>query len=158
MAKTIRAIVIDPFLQEVREIQMGTGIKDLYEAIGCSCVQTVAIAGSRNVAWVDEEGLLKPDLAHGWYPKGWGQQPLMGLAVITECDKNGDIASTQATVEQVRRIIGGWHQGSGPEPVIKLWSAGDKCQMCDQRVLTDEDIRKAFSTGRALCSRCRREP
>lgn len=154
----IRAIVIDPEMMDLREEMIEPTIGALYQVIGCETVATIPIrgAGDRQICWVDDDALLK-NLEHGWVPFGWGSQPLMGKAVITDLDPHGDLASTKASVAQIARTIGRWHQGAGPRPEIKVFTSGSNCSMCDQRTLTADDLIAAFGTGRALCARCRGE-
>jgi hypothetical protein len=60
----MRAILIDPHLQQVREVDVAekdgdADLASLREHIGCEWVQTVSLGGGIQL-WIDEEGMLKP--------------------------------------------------------------------------------------------------
>lgn len=62
----MRAILIDPFEKTVKEVVVDhddeTGLKPIYELLGCSLVQTVRL-GRNLIMLVDEEGSFVRDNA-----------------------------------------------------------------------------------------------
>lgn len=155
----IRAIVIDPAMRTVYEHHIEPTLDAIRDVIGTNgCIKVVPIAtGDRAgpVVWVDEEGLLK-DLQYGWVPIGWGKRAIMGKGVVTELDFDGYPTPTNAAPWSILGMVDNWHKGESPPAFMSVWSVGDNCQMCDQRKLDQNDLIAAFSTGRALCGRCRR--
>lgn len=98
----MRAILIDPFKQEVKEINLDKEnlLQELYNTIGCSCVEKVYIARSIDII-VDEEGLYKETPAFQFGP----QMILHGRAVIVNVDREeGEWIDTDVSVESVEKI------------------------------------------------------
>lgn len=91
----MRAILIDAVNRLIKEVEIGTGIADIYKNIGCD---TFAVAGNFNEndnnlldsLLVDDEGLLKPDLPiFSFSPPGWQmQKEFAGNGLITGVDYN----------------------------------------------------------------------
>lgn len=56
----MRAILIDPFKEEVKEIDLNKDnlLKDLYDTIGCTTVERIGITDGADLI-IDEEGLFK---------------------------------------------------------------------------------------------------
>lgn len=118
---TIRAILIDPFTREVKEIQIQTGLKHFYEAIGCSLVEVVRPHPQVD-CWIDEEGLFVEDQA--FFQFEGGDQPLAGRAILCSHDEDGNTTSAPSwlTTRDVKSIITwlGDMADNRPEPVFEI--------------------------------------
>lgn len=55
----MRAILIDPFLQLITEVQLADDIADYYRLIGCERFAVAAELPNGDDIFVDDEGLLK---------------------------------------------------------------------------------------------------
>jgi hypothetical protein len=94
--KKHRAILIDAENRIIKEVELGEGIQDIYNNIGCD---TFAVAGNFNEdpetklldsLLVDDEGLLTPGKpVFSFNPPGWGMQTeFAGNGLITGVDYN----------------------------------------------------------------------
>lgn len=98
----MRAILIDPFKQEVKEINLNKEnlLQELYDTIGCSYVEKVSIGRNIDII-VDEEGLYKETPAFQFGP----QIVLHGRAVIVNVDvEEGEWIDTDVSVGLVEKI------------------------------------------------------
>ena len=103
MSKSFKGFIIDPTEMKITacEIEEPT-LQCLYKAIGCRCV-TIAYLNDNHVAWVDDEGLLKPNSVFriATYP----YQPLAGKAVILGASPSGNHKDCTLTLEQIKSQV-----------------------------------------------------
>lgn len=97
----LRAVLIDPYKQQVKEVRVRQGnTDDIYGMIGCSLF-TLASFYPRQVrrnseilsdvqhdVYVDDEGLFKPDQRY-WFNKATGQV-LAGKGLVLALDDDGN--------------------------------------------------------------------
>jgi len=107
--KNIRAILIDPFTQTVKEVNTATGIDALYALLDCTCITITGISfGRKGLDMIlDDEGLLK-DPEHQRYFKYQNlAQPFAGRALLTSSDRKGNTVSIPHDVyaEHVARDV-----------------------------------------------------
>ena len=115
--KKITAIKIDVEKQEVYSIEIDKGLKGLYTAIGCTCVDRIVL-DDRNDLWLDDEGLLKNPQPDKFSVKGY-VRPLAGNALICGYNRDGETISTTLKPEQIQPLITFWGELELPiEPAI----------------------------------------
>lgn len=99
-----KAILIDPSILSVSEITVPYDYVSIQDLIGCRCFTCVRI-DEKNVAYVDDEGLIN-GTEHGIkfneevYP-----EPIAGKVVILGDDVQGDSCDTTLCADDVDRMI-----------------------------------------------------
>ena len=99
----LRAVLIDPYKQRVKEIRVKSGrqtINDIYGVIGCSLFTLASfypravrrgseiLTNVQHDVYVDDEGLFKPDQRF-WFNKATGQV-LAGKGLVLALDDEGN--------------------------------------------------------------------
>jgi len=96
----MRAFLIDPFRQEVTEINYSGDFKQIYDLIDAEIFDVARLNAKGDGIFVDDEGLYAEDqrfFLHKSYP-----QPLAGKGLVLGCDvETGDTASATMTLEQL---------------------------------------------------------
>lgn len=98
----MRAIVIDPFKKEVKEVNLNKDnlLQDLYNTIGCTTVESVGLKGGVDVI-VDEEGLFKSSPAFMLGPI----VTLHGRAVIVNVnEEEGEWIATNISLDLIKEL------------------------------------------------------
>lgn len=116
----MKAIKIDVVNKTVSEITIGTGFKDLCNALESGGYERVRISPTESL-WVDDEGLLK-DKPLGAFDIECYPQTLSGHGVIFGVDGMGESVDTALTVEQVKQMITFRDPAELPEPSISFIS------------------------------------
>lgn len=98
----MKAILIDPFEETVKEIEYNGDFKHIYELIGADCFDAVRISREDSI-FVDDNGLMN-NPTHFFMHEGY-PNPLAGKGLILGCDENGDSISPVTTVEEVRSKV-----------------------------------------------------
>jgi len=98
--KKIRAILIDPFAQSVREVNTSTGIDALYNMLNCTCITITSLALDRTRfdLILDDEGLLKDPEHQKYFKWGISSQPFAGMALLTSTNSEGDTISLHKSI------------------------------------------------------------
>ena len=93
--------VIDPFNKTVTKVDWDGNYQSIYGHIGADCFDTCRFTrDNRDCAFVDDEGLFKPDQAFfliGEYPT-----PLAGKALVLGTDEAGDSISPQTFMTDLK--------------------------------------------------------
>jgi hypothetical protein len=98
----MKAILIDPFEQTVKEVQYSGDFRDIYKLIEAECFDCARIKG-RDGIFVDDEGLLNAPthfFEHSEY-----HSPLAGKGLIVGCDEEGESADCQTTLDEVKAKV-----------------------------------------------------
>lgn len=107
--KTIQAILIDPFLEKVSEVQVQNNLQGYYQAIGCDTITITSLSfGKKNLDMIlDDEGLLKNPDSQRYFKYKLFSQPFAGRALLVSSDRQGNTISVPHDVyhEQVERDI-----------------------------------------------------
>lgn len=93
--KTVRAILIDPFLEKVSEVTIGTDLEQLYTTLGCDLITITRLGVGRDALdmILDDEGLLKDPSSQKYFKYKLFSQPFAGRALLVTSDKGGNTAS-----------------------------------------------------------------
>jgi hypothetical protein len=109
----MRAILIDAVAKTVTKIESTGALQDLYQILGCDCVDARTIAGMLyEPAWhsvfVDDEGLLREppethyfEIAHEHGTTG----PIGGRGLVIGGDKEGKNIAATMTLDEVRAMV-----------------------------------------------------
>ena len=103
MTKSFKGFLIDPTAETITEVQVEKPtLESLYKLTDCRCV-TIAYLQDNHVAWVDDEGLLKPNSVFriSTYP----YQPLAGKAVILGASPSGNHKDCNLSLEEITKQV-----------------------------------------------------
>jgi hypothetical protein len=96
----MRAFLIDPFRQEVTEVNYSGDYKQICEFIDAELFDVARLNANGDGIYVDDEGLYAEDqrfFQHKFYPN-----PLAGKGLVLGCDMDtGESASASMTLEQL---------------------------------------------------------
>lgn len=98
----MRVILIDPFKQEVKEINLNKDnlLQELYDTIGCTTVERVGMQGGIDLI-IDEEGLFKSSPA---FMMGENMM-LHGRAVLVDVDiEEGEWIDSTVSLGLVEKV------------------------------------------------------
>jgi hypothetical protein len=98
----MKAILIDPFEQTVKEVDYSGDFRDIYKLIDAECFDCARIKGTDGI-FVDDEGLLNAPthfFEHSEYPS-----PLAGKGLIVGCDEEGESADCKTTLDEVKAKV-----------------------------------------------------
>ena len=103
MVEKLKAVLIDAENQEVRNIEIFTGLDAKYAAIKCSCVDCLSLSKDVDL-WLDDEGFINGTR----YGFKFGTKLLAGNALILNHNGKGDSISTHITAEIISPLITFW--------------------------------------------------
>jgi hypothetical protein len=96
----MRAFLIDPFKQEVTEINYSGDFHQIYDLIDAETFDVARLNANGDGIYVDDEGLYAEDVRffqHRFYP-----QPLAGKGLVLGCDmETGESAPASMTLAQL---------------------------------------------------------
>jgi len=98
----MKAILIDPALHAITEIEYDGSMQMIYESIDATLFDSVSLNEHRDIVYVDDEGLYK-DNAYWRY--GEYSQPLAGKGFVLGTNHEGESISPTITVEQLEAQI-----------------------------------------------------
>jgi len=98
--KNVRAILIDPFLEKVSEVKIGTDLEQLYSTLGCDLITITRLGVGVNALdmILDDEGLLKNSEEQRYFKYKLFSQPFAGKALLVCSDKMGNTTSVPDTL------------------------------------------------------------
>ena len=110
----IKGLLINPEDESITEIEIRKGggcLQDLYDKIGCDCVDcirhgiilTLSRVNKKDDIWIDDEGMLKADQRPFWRLPLY-QQDIAGRGVVLSVDDEGDCISHTLTAEQIEEL------------------------------------------------------
>jgi hypothetical protein len=104
MSRVIKAVLIDPYKEEVTNIEYdASDYKNIYPLIHCDIFTVVRLGGDDDVL-VDDEGLLKVNKDTKFFMLNDYPQPLAGYGLITGVDpEEGETISAHRDAEYYLR-------------------------------------------------------
>ncbi len=98
----MRAILIDPLTQEVREVQIKAELKEYYNVIGngCNLVDCPLKFENGDALYIDDEGLYHENIG-AFIMRDW-DNPVMGRALIVGTDQEGNTVDAVTDIEEVK--------------------------------------------------------
>lgn len=103
MSKVIKAILIEVAERQVREIEIETGLRPMYEILDCQTVERFPL-DRKNGLWVDEEGALATPQADKFIIRGY-PHIFAGNGLIYAHDGKGGSADTTLSADSVRTLV-----------------------------------------------------
>ena len=92
----MRAILINPFNQTIKEAVYGGDYREIYDLIGCSLFAVVRLSDVDDL-YIDDEGLLKNDNRYF----SWSGRNFAGLGLILGHDDEGETIETTYDLQEV---------------------------------------------------------
>ncbi len=99
----MKAYLIDPFQQNVTEVEFNGDYREIYKLIACDCFTTVRINAQGDVIFLDDEGLLHGPtdfFKHDSYP-----DPLAGKGLVLGTDAEGDSVAPNISFEELKAQV-----------------------------------------------------
>ncbi len=84
----MKAILIDSVNKEVKEIEIGKGIEEMYKFLQCECFTIASYLDKQDAIFVDDEGLMNGTDVFFTYEGA--HQPFAGNGLIMGCDDEGE--------------------------------------------------------------------
>lgn len=107
------AILVDSKNKEIKRVEVGDGIEDIYKHLGCDTFDIVNLGGGVDM-FIDDEGLLK----NAWVDQETGEkhnmtgiklagypQVIMGNGLIMGHNEEGESIDSPVSVEQVEAVV-----------------------------------------------------
>ena len=135
----MKAILINPKLQTINEINYSGDYKDIYKLTECStftCVYPFNL--NEDTIYLDDEGLLKQSNYCFTFRCDNGHNPILcGNALILGTDEEGESQDVESSIEMIQdRIVFVGHQAIDLGKDIKLSPL--------PTIFSDEDIARAI--------------
>ena len=112
----MKAILIDPFNKDVKEIEIGDTLQDIYDAIDCNTFDIGVFHGSTDI-YIDDEGLLKES---NRYFKTWNGNTYAGKGLLLDTDDEGNSTDVSVGILQVQSSIRFLPEGFKVEPMLMV--------------------------------------
>ena len=115
----MKAILIDVYEKEIREVDYDGTLDFIYFNLACRTFDVVRIDDVNGI-FVDDEGLLRQNQLYFEYPSSNGIFQLAGNGLILGVDDEGDSISPTLTVEDVRNKVNFLPEGFKVEPYMEV--------------------------------------
>ena len=116
----MKAILIDPFNKDVKEIEICDTLQDIYDAIDCTTFDIATFIHDsigRTDIYVDDEGLLKES---NRYFKTWNGNTYAGKGLLLDTDDEGNSTDVSVGILQVQSSIRFLPEGFKLEPMMLM--------------------------------------
>lgn len=100
----MQAVLIDPYKEEITDVEYNGDYKQIYEHIKADCFTLVRLRDNDDL-FVDDEGLLKVDANSKFFMLKDYAQPLVGYGLILGGDADGEPIAAHHTAEFYRPQI-----------------------------------------------------
>lgn len=99
----MKAILIDVVNKEVKEIEIGKGIDEMYKFLNCDCFTVASYLPNEDAIFVDDEGLMKGTDEFFTYQEA--HQPFAGNGLIMGCDEDGESVDCKISLDEVKSRV-----------------------------------------------------
>ena len=99
----MKAILIDSINKEVKEIEIGKGIDEMYKFLNCQCFTIASYLPKEDAIFVDDEGLLNGTDVFFTYEGA--HQPFAGNGLIMGCDDEGESVDCKIGLTEVKEKV-----------------------------------------------------
>lgn len=99
----MKAILIDSINKEVKEVEIGKGIDQMYEFLNCEIFTIASYLPKRDAIFVDDEGLLNGTDVFFTYEGA--HQPFAGNGLIMGSNSNGESVSCKVNLNEVKSKV-----------------------------------------------------
>jgi hypothetical protein len=100
----MKAILINPKLKRIEEVEHKGDLKSLYKLIDCRMVTCAIRLSNDDVVYADDEGLCNANL-HFFIIRDSPFQPIIGNGLVVGSDDEGGDAPCKSTLEQVKTKV-----------------------------------------------------
>ena len=111
----LRAILIDPFLRVISEVNVDNDLQSFYDILNIRTLAMVNIDNT-NSLYIDDNGLLNDN--NSLFEIASYAQPLAGRALVVAHNEEGETVETTLDIDQIRSMVG-WVDDQTPEEVLK---------------------------------------
>ena len=112
----MRAILINPFDETIKEVDILGNIQDIYLLTGCTTFDVVSLSDADDM-YVDDEGLLKDNRYFSWSGRNFA-----GKSLIMGHDDEGNSISTTYDLQEVIDRVEWLPEGYREEPYMEFVS------------------------------------
>lgn len=99
----MKAILIDSINKEVKEVEIGKGIDEMYKFLNCEIFTIATYLPKDDAIFVDDEGLLNDTDAFFTYEGA--HQPFAGNGLIMGCDDEGESTDCKISFAEVKEKV-----------------------------------------------------
>ena len=96
----MKAILIDSINKEVKEVEIGKGIAEMYKFLNCECFTIASYLPKNDAIFVDDEGLMNGTDVFFTYEGA--HQPFAGNGLIMGCDDEGESVDCKISFTEVK--------------------------------------------------------
>ena len=111
----LRAILIDPFLRVISEVNVDNDLQSFYDILNIRSLAMVNIDNT-NSLYIDDEGLLNN--SNSLFKIASYAQPLAGSALVVAHNEEGETVETTLSIDQIRSMVE-WVDYVTPEEVLE---------------------------------------
>lgn len=99
----MKAILIDSKNREVKQIEIGKGIDEMYKVLECECFTIATYLPNEDAIFVDDEGLMNgTDM---FFTYEGAHQPFAGNGLIMGCDDMGESEDCKVDLTEVKNKV-----------------------------------------------------
>jgi len=96
----MKAILIDAVNKEVKEVQIGKGIEEMYKFLNCECFTIASYLPKNDAIFVDDEGLMNG--TDSFFTYEGAHQPFAGNGLIMGSDDEGESTDCKVSLDEVK--------------------------------------------------------
>ena len=99
----MKAFLIDSINKEVKEVEIGKGIDEMYKFLNCQCFTIATYLPKDDAIFVDDEGLMNGTDVFFTYEGA--HQPFAGNGLIMGCDDMGESVDCKVSLDEVKNKV-----------------------------------------------------
>jgi hypothetical protein len=99
----MKAILIDSINKEVKEVEIGKGIDEMYKFLQCECFTVATYLPKEDAIFVDDEGLMNG--TDVFFTFEGAHQPFAGNGLIMGCDDEGESVDCKISFAEVKEKV-----------------------------------------------------
>jgi len=99
----MKAILIDSINKEVKEVEIGKGIDEMYKFLNCQYFTVASYLDKQDAIFVDDEGLMNGTDVFFTYEGA--HQPFAGNGLIMGCDDEGESEDCKIDINEVKKNV-----------------------------------------------------
>jgi hypothetical protein len=99
----MKAILIDSINKEVKEVEIGKGIEQMYEFLKCQYFTIGSYLDKQDAIFVDDEGLMNG--TDTFFTYEGAHQPFAGNGLIMGCDDEGESEDCKISFDEVTKKV-----------------------------------------------------
>ena len=119
MEDTMKAILIDVYEKEIREVDYDGTLDFIYFNLACRTFDVVRVDDVNSI-FIDDEGLLRQNQLYFEYSGSNGIFQLAGNGLILGVDDEGNSISPTLTIEDVKSKVNFLPEGFKVEPYMEV--------------------------------------